>query len=143
MPTGVYPRGKTIAQRFWEKVIKTETCWLWVATTATAGYGTFRVQRRSIRAHRWAYEQLVGPIPKGLVTDHLCRVRRCVNPAHIELVTIGENVLRGNAPSARQARQTHCKRGHELSVSNIYMYDGARICRACTSWRGKKKRGTL
>jgi hypothetical protein len=83
-------------------------------------------------AHRIVYMLLVGPIPFGYALDHLCRVRRCVNPAHLEPVTIAENVLRGEGTAARHARQTHCLRGHPLSGDNLVVYGGDRHCRACT-----------
>jgi hypothetical protein len=72
-------------QRFWAKVEKTDSCWLWTAALSK-GYGIFRVQPRTVRAHRLAYELLVGPIPDGHDLDHLCRNRACVNPAHLEPV---------------------------------------------------------
>ena len=81
-------------ERFWAKVNKTETCWLWMATTNPKGYGRFR-DGKAVSAHRWAYEQVAGPIPEGLQLDHLCRVRNCVNPAHLEPVTGAVNQKRG------------------------------------------------
>jgi len=85
-------------------------CWLWQGPLSPNGYG----RTSKWYAHRAMYEILMGPIPPRLVIDHLCRVRRCVNPDHMEVVTRGENVLRGETVSARAARQTHCKRGHLL-----------------------------
>lgn len=88
----------TTEQQFWEKVNKTDSCWLWTGGVGR-GYGIF--YRGADRggsftvAHRYAYEALVGPIPAGLTLDHLCRVRGCVNPAHLEPVTQAENVRRG------------------------------------------------
>jgi hypothetical protein len=87
-------------ERFWPKVDKTETCWLWVGAIGTGGYGNFYISSvgrriRSVRAHRWAYEHLVGSIPDGLDLDHLCRNRACVNPAHLEPVTRRVNLRRG------------------------------------------------
>jgi hypothetical protein len=77
----------TTADRFWAKVDKTETCWLWTASTFTGGYGAFSWNGRTGGAHRYAYETWVGPIPEGHDVDHLCHVRRCVNPAHMQTVT--------------------------------------------------------
>lgn len=117
---------------FWSYVIKTDSCWPWMGTISTQGYGVYHQQRHPYRAHRVAYELTNGPIPAGKVTDHLCRNRGCVNPAHIELVTNKENVLRGVSLSALNRLKTHCKRGHPLSGPNLRI-DGAggRICRKC------------
>ena len=88
----------TESERFWSKVDKNGPggCWLWTASLNNRGYGRFGPtgQRKLVRAHRWAYEAVVGPIPDGLVIDHLCGVKRCVNPAHLEPVTNFENLRR-------------------------------------------------
>jgi hypothetical protein len=76
-----------------------------------------------------------GPIPLGKEPDHLCRVRRCCNPDHMELVTSRENVLRGVSPAANNARKTHCNRGHELTGNNVRIYKNRRICLACDKLR--------
>ena len=82
--------------RFWQKVeIQDNGCWNWTGNINWKGYGGFRFNRRWGRAHRFAFELLVGPISEGLEIDHLCRNRRCVNPAHMELVTTQENTHRG------------------------------------------------
>ena len=92
-------RRGTAEERFWPKVDKTETCWIWIGAIGTGGYGNFWVgpDRLSdrMRAHRFAYESMVGPIPEGLDLDHLCRNRACVNPAHLEPVTRRVNLRRG------------------------------------------------
>jgi hypothetical protein len=83
-------------------------------------------------AHRLFYEQLVGPIPDGLQLDHLCRVRHCVNPDHLEPVTQTANVLRGIGPTAVNAGKTHCVHGHPFTPDNTYINkQGNRHCRAC------------
>lgn len=121
--------------RFAIKVrINPETgCWQWTACLSRAGYGRFHVAGQSpAMAHRYAYEVLVGPIPIGLQLDHLCRVRRCVNPAHLEPVTVRENLLRGDTITAARAAQTHCGSGHALSPDNTYIKpNGCRNCREC------------
>src|SRR6266576_3456485 len=101
-------------QRFWAKVDRrgSEECWPWQANRGR-GYGNVWIAGRMYRAHRVAYELLIGPIPEGLTLDHLCRNRGCVNPAHLEPVTSRENTLRGEGISANNARKTHCKHGHE------------------------------
>ena len=81
--------------RFWSKVEKTETCWIWRGARDDKGYGSLGINGKILRAHRVSYEWLIGPIPEGLVLDHLCRVPPCVNPAHLEPVTQGENSRRG------------------------------------------------
>jgi hypothetical protein len=132
-------RTKPAADRFWPKVSKTETCWLWTAGANNMGYGLFwsggaRSQGRRLLAHRFAYELLVGPIPDGLTIDHLCRVPLCCRPDHLEPVTMRENLRRGNGWSGRKARQTHCLRGHALTEDNIYRRPSkptARECRIC------------
>jgi hypothetical protein len=70
-------------------------CWEWIGTCQSNGYGAFAVAGKTLRAHRWAYEHFVGPIPVGLTIDHLCRNRTCVNPEHMEPVTSAENTRRG------------------------------------------------
>lgn len=119
--------------RFYAKVDKTPTCWLWTARLNAAGYGDFSVLGRQARAHRFAYFALVGVVPEGLVLDHLCRVRRCVNPAHLEPVTLGENTLRGETLSARNAAVTHCPAGHPYDDANTYWSEGraGRRCKEC------------
>jgi len=127
------PKPRPLADRFWEKVDKSGDCWLWTAACYPNGYGLFNIRNRSTAlAHRVAYELSVGPIPEGLVIDHLCRNVRCVNPAHLEPVTMRENLLRGEGPSARAAKATHCPKGHPYSGSNLYVKpNGHRECRAC------------
>lgn len=118
---------------FWRKVDKTPTCWLWTGTSADGRYGRFHLLGRNYQAHRWAYEQLVGPIPEGLQLDHLCRVTLCVNPDHLEPVTGRVNTLRGNTIQAANAAKTHCKHGHPFDEANTYIRasDNGRICRTC------------
>jgi hypothetical protein len=125
-------------ERFWEQVDKTgEGCWLWLGCLHDFGYGMFSVRQRRVYAHRFAYELLVGPIPDGLEIDHLCRNPRCVNPEHLEPVTHAENILRGEAPSAHNARKTHWVRGHRFNRENTYVVKatGARMCRRCVKER--------
>lgn len=114
----------------------TESCWLWTGPGDGLGYGSFGLKTddgwRVVKAHRFAYETMVGPIPAGLHIDHLCRVRHCVNPDHLEPVTLRENILRGVSPAARNALKTHCPKSHEYIGNNLYIFpDGSRGCRAC------------
>ncbi len=109
----------TTPERFWAKVdrLGPDDCWNWIATTSSNGYGRFRVNGSYVQAHRWAYENQVGPIPAGLQIDHLCRTRSCINPKHMEPVTPQVNTLRG---IRSRVRKTHCKRGHEFTENNTY-----------------------
>lgn len=127
--------------RFWRKVNKDDPsgCWLWTGAKYR-GYGYFRVERKGIRAHRYSYELVKGNIPSGLILDHLCRNKACVNPQHLEPVTIGENVLRGTAPSAVNAKKSHCVRGHRFSEANTYINRGRRYCKTCRRSKENLKR---
>lgn len=112
-------------------------CWLWTGWSQ-GGYGYTRVgsrtdgTRRQVRVHRLMFEAAKGPIPDGLVIDHLCRNKLCGNPAHLDAVTQRENVLRGDSPAARCAVVTHCPRGHEYTPENTYVCKrGKRSCQTC------------
>lgn len=128
---------ETWEDRFWAKVRDDGDCWIWTAHVNPQGYGEFGRRGagcrkgKSTRAHRIAYELVVGQIPPGLVLDHLCRNRACVNPAHLEVVTVRENILRGSGFAALNARKTHCPRGHELTPDNVYRRGRRRVCRTC------------
>ena len=137
MPTK-FSLTASLEERFWAKVQKTETCWLWTGGKSLDGYGIFRPSHgpRSFRAHRFAYELLIGPIAVGLTLDHLCRVRRCVNPAHLEPVTDRVNILRGISPSAQAARKTHCPQGHPYDLFNTHRNrQNGRVCLECRRLR--------
>lgn len=85
--------------RFWEKVIDAGDCWEWQAATFKGGYGSFCGEgRRTVLAHRWAYEHMIAPIPEGLTVDHLCVNPPCVNPYHMDLVPLSVNVRRQTKP---------------------------------------------
>lgn len=122
-------------ERFWSKVDKNGAggCWLWTAPLSRHGYaGSFMHQGRAWQPHRLSYVLVKGPFPEDLTIDHLCRVKHCVNPDHLEPVPIGVNVRRSTNPAALNARKTHCKRGHPLSGDNLLpSKQGFRVCRAC------------
>ena len=137
---------KDVVSVFWQRVRKTPTCWNWEAALSE-GYGIFYNGSHRIRAHRFSYELLIGPIPTGLQLDHLCRNARCVNPAHLEAVTSRENTMRGLNSAADKARQAHCIHGHPFDLRNTYYRpDGGRVCRSCrNTWSRKhpKTRGPV
>lgn len=136
-------RKRPAEVRFWEKVDKSDAsgCWLWTAHLNRDGYGRFnRGHGQMCKAHRFAYELAKGPIPDGLMLDHLCRVRRCVNPDHLRPSTARENTLAPGslAVSAIRKARTHCPLGHELDMPNLVRANwlrGLRTCLACH--RGK------
>lgn len=121
-------------KRFWSKVrITALGCWAWTGGKRN-GYGSFWRNGQHEGAHRFAYEHLVGPIPKGLHLDHLCRNHGCVNPVHLEVVTCRVNVLRGIGPTAVNARKTRCPQGHKYTEKNTAVLNqvgGGRRCRIC------------
>lgn len=124
-------------ERLMSKVTKTSTCWLWTGATDSHGYGSFKLTTPEGRfdrgAHRLVWIAFKGEVPEGLVLDHLCRVRHCVNPDHLRVVTQAENTLAGIGPAAINARKTHCKHGHEFTPENTYIFPstGTRACREC------------
>jgi HNH endonuclease len=119
--------------RFWPKVRGTmDGHWMWVAGCDVHGYGRFWDGENVVPAHAWAYRFLIGPIPDGLQPDHLCRIHACVNPTHLEPVTIRTNLLRGVGFSARNAAKDACDHGHPFNAANTYVDSlGKRHCRVC------------
>ena len=122
-------------------------CLRWTGAHTKGGYGNYKdpLTKKNVVAHRWVYEQEVGPIPEGAQVDHVwkkgCRFRDCVKVEHLEPVTPGENVRR-----AAPARQTHCGRGHELDEGNTYIRNkgnGIRQCRRCHADDERARRAAL
>jgi HNH endonuclease len=139
---------KALVKRFWPKVDKNGPipeyrpelgqCWIWTRGCTGKGYGAFKVRGKQTPAHRVAYELSKGDIPEGLDLDHLCRVRNCVNPDHLEPVTSLENIRRGYAYSAVDFRKTHCPQGHPYEGENVASTStGGRRCRECSRKRGR------
>lgn len=134
--------------RFWPKVERRNDneCWPWKAALNEGGYGRLLVDGKMERSHRLAYTLLVGPIPEGLVIDHLCRNRACCNPSHMEPVSNAENVARGTVRqrlSAKYAAITHCKRGHAYAENSFRNKRGARVCKLCKAHVAKERNQRL
>lgn len=145
--SGVRPTAEAI-RRFWSKVDidprDPAFCCGWTGyIAADTKYSKFAViywqedgksKKYEIAAHRFSYRQIRGKIPRGLVLDHLCRNRSCVNPFHLEAVTVRENLMRGFCQASINAKKTHCPRGHPLSGENLFpswRKKGSRSCRTC------------
>jgi hypothetical protein len=115
-----------------------DVCWVWTKScNVKNGYGQVSVGRVMRGAHKVSYETFVGPVPRGLELDHLCRVRACIRPSHLEPVTRAENV--------RRAKRyiTHCPQNHEYTQANTYWYHNTvRYCRACDRERKRRARAT-
>ena len=125
-------------ERFDRYVLKTKTCWLWTGAIMPNGYGHFiqRLATNSYRqgyAHRFSYERYKGAIPPGDTVDHLCRVRNCVRPEHLEACSRAENINRG----LLGVLKTHCVKGHELTEDNIYRPPRGRRQRQCRTCRNE------
>jgi hypothetical protein len=132
---------KPLNGEFMQKRIDFESspknCWLWVGCKTHDGYPIWgTTNNKKIYAHRFIYEQEVGPIPINHTLDHVCRVRNCVNPAHMDPCTLQENISRGNYNWA--GKLTHCKKGHKFTPENTYFSPtkgrtkkGGRVCKTC------------
>lgn len=131
-------RGETLDQllkRFLSKVaIDGAGCWIWLGHWNRQGYGNFRVGGRHVAAHRVAHQLFIGPIPDGLTIDHLCRVTSCVNPLHLEAVTMRENTLRGQSPTVLLHHAGTCIKGHPIAGDNT-IGKGRVRCRQCAQER--------
>lgn len=133
-----------LEERFWAKVAPEPNtgCWLWTASVDGGGYGKIVEHGVLKGAHRVSYELNVGTIPEGLDLDHLCRVRSCVNPDHLEPVTRSENCRRGfsgQAAAQIERAKTHCPQGHLYEGENVRVFGGSRYCVACDRARMKAR----
>jgi hypothetical protein len=140
------PPPRPLPERFWEKVEKTDECWIWTAKLDAKGYGLIWIpeDRAPRRAHRISYLMTVGPIPEGYVVHHECGVRRCVRPSHLEAMEPSEH----NAKEHNYPARTVCSKGHALSPENTRIRRvwangrpyGARICRKCAAEYARYRR---
>jgi len=126
-------------KRFYKYIerITESGCWIWTGFVSPDGYGRFRMEESSRLAHRCSYVLHRGPIPDGLEINHICGIRSCVNPDHLEAVTHQENV-----DKSIRIKKTHCHNGHPLSGDNLYEYRGllaCKICRRAANRRRSKK----
>jgi hypothetical protein len=130
-----------------KRLIDDETgCWLWTGKTNGRGYGvtSHGTPRTDVYVHRLAYETWVEPIPDGLHVDHLCSVRNCLNPEHLEAVSVAENNRRSRRPGSHKRRTapTECRRGHPYDERNTYWTaSGTRKCRTCHAIQERRRRG--
>lgn len=134
-------------ERFMDFVEKTTSCWLWNGPKNQNGYGKvslWKPKRTTIAAHKFLFQKINGELPKGMELDHLCRIRHCVNPDHLEIVTHRENTLRGISMVAVNAKKTHCKYGHEFTKKNTKICKSRgtieRNCKTCHAINSKKYR---
>lgn len=119
-------------ERFWAKVRKTHTCWLWLGHLDKDGYGNIRVGLHRIMAHRFSYKLYYSFIDPNLTINHLCENKSCVNPTHLELISLKGNLMYSDTPAKRNSEKIFCNRGHLLSGYNLYLpKNGSRQCKRC------------
>lgn len=135
------PKPKPLVIRFLSHVKMIDGCFVWTGVKNNMGYGMLAIAHIPCLAHRVSYRLFVGEIKDGMVLDHLCRNRFCVNPAHLEQVTSKENTRRGISPCSENANKTECKRGHLFTKENTILVKNGRQCRACNKIRKSRKLG--
>jgi len=137
-------------QRFWDKVNKNGAipkkcpdlgpCWIWLSNSR-GGYGLFKIKQKNKQAHRVAYELLIGPLSQNDDLHHICEVKICCNPYHMQKV---RPINHPGAGPEFQRSKTHCPRGHEYTVENTYVFgNNFRACRICAKERSQKRYSDL
>lgn len=131
-------RERLLERRNIQDMKHTSPCWLWEGSVNPKGYGALSVRGRTKGVHRLAHEEFVGPIPEGMAVDHLCRVRSCFNPDHLEAVTVRENNIRAARANPRVLSPT-CGRGHSFAEFGYKSAGRKRRCRACDRIRERRR----
>jgi predicted nucleic acid-binding Zn ribbon protein len=135
-------------ERFWAKVAvpyQPSCCWEWQSACHSTGYARLSIRGVCLLAYRVSYTLLIGRIPAGMTIDHLCRNRKCVNPDHLQPVSLANNIYRGYNPPAMARRQTHCKHGHAFTPENTHVGISSngkerRRCRKCDAEKCRRMR---
>lgn len=136
---GRRPKVGVAADKVIDGIELKNTCWEW-NKSLRRGYGRIKQDGKMLGAHRVVYEHLVGKIPNGMILDHVCRNRSCVNPQHLEIVSNKENILRGNGPTALNAKKKNCNKGHPLNGVNLVVRYSKRYCKECERKRNRQSK---
>ena len=132
-------KNMSIEERFFEKVNKTDSCWLWTGALSSSGYGSFGVAGKATAAHRYSYQIHNGEIPEGLIICHTCDTPSCVNPDHLWLGTYSDNMkdmVAKDRHGSSSRVQTHCRRGHDFDIYGFKTFTRSngkveRYCQEC------------
>lgn len=135
-------KSKTLKQRFLAKIKKENGCWVWTASKVKTklSYGQIWDGERLQLSHRVSYQIYKGKIPKGMTIDHMCRNTLCVNPEHLRVLSLRDNILAGDGPTAKNYRKKFCVHGHPLKPGNFKKTKYGRICRTCSNAQNRKRR---